>query len=170
VFKRGDYMKLGSLFHQRERKILSVAIVLIITICFLSPMFSLKDYNSLLNADTLKIYSNDKLITTVDNPAYMMDTFGDNIVGIYLTDTSKLGINRRSMSELYRLEFLKDGKVISSIKILTPKNQKDIDNINESFGTEWREFDDHFAIMSENFQYFLFGESFFENLSEALKK
>ena len=163
-------MKLSSLFHQRERKILSVAIVLIITICFLSPMFSLKDYNSLLNADTLKIYSNDKLITTVDNPAYMMDTFDDNIEGTYLTDTSKLGINRRSMSELYRLEFLKDGKVISSIKILTPKNQKDIDNINESFGTEWREFDDHFAIMSENFQYFLFGESFFENLSEALKK
>ena len=58
------------------------------------------------------------------------------------------------MSELYRLEFLKDGKVISSIKILTPKTQKDIDKINEKSGTQWREFDGHFVIMSENFQYF----------------
>ena len=163
-------MKLSSLFHQRKGKILLLAILLIITICFLSPMFSLKGYNSLLDADTLKIYSNDKLITTVDNPAYMLDTFGDDIVGISLTDTTKLGINRRNMSELYRLEFLKDGKVISSIKILTPKTQKDIDKINEKFSAQWREFDGHFVIMSENFQYFLFGKIFFENLSEALKK
>ena len=132
-------------------------------------MFSLKNYDVLLDADTLNIYSNNKLVTTVNNPVYMLDTYKD-IVGVYVTNTLSLGISRIRMSELYRLEFIKDGKTISSIKILIPKNQKAIDKIVQSGSNGyWMELDNHYVIMTENYEYFAFGADFFQNLSEILK-
>lgn len=170
VFEGGYFMKLLSLFELKGKsKILIILLAFFLLILITKPMFSLKNYNALLDADTLSIYSNNKLVTTVNNPAYMMDTFKD-IVGVGLTNTSQLGTSRISMTELYRLEFVKDGKIISTIKILTPKTQKAIDRVNQSGSNSyWREFDDHYVIMTENFQYFLFGADFFKNLSEILK-
>ncbi len=163
-------MKFNSPFRfKRKGKILITLLVIFLLIVITEPMFSLKNYTDLLDADTLSIYSNNELVSTINNPAYMMDTF-KGIVGVGLTDTSQLGISRISMTELYRLEFAKDGKIISNIKILTPKTQKSIDKINQSGSNSyWREFEGHYVIMTENFQYFLFGADFFTNLSEALK-
>lgn len=134
------------------------------------PFYSLKNYDILLHADTLRIYSGDTLITSVDKPAFMMDTL-ENTVGIGVTDTSELGIRRKEMQELYRLEFSKNGKVISNIKVLTPRNQEAINEIYQrSLHNEWywRELDGHYVVMNENFQYFFFGADFYENLSEVL--
>lgn len=157
---------------ERKSKILItlfIIFIIILLIVITKPMFSLKNYTDLLDADTLSIYSNNELVSTINNPAYMMDTF-KGIVGVSLTNTSQLGISRISMTELYKLEFVKDGKIISAIKFLTPATQKAIDKINQSdFNSYWREFDGHYVIMTENFQYFLFGADFFENLSEILQ-
>jgi len=153
----------------RKGKILITLLLLIIVIHIIDPMFSLKNYNVLLDADALKIYSNNELVTTVNNPVYMLDMYKDT-VGVYVANTLFLGINRIRMSELYRLEFVKDGKTISSIKILTPKNQKSIDKIAQSGSNgNWMKLDGYYVIMTENYQYFAFGADFFKNLSEILK-
>lgn len=153
----------------RKGKMLITLLLLIIVIYSTNTMFSLKDYNILLDADTLNIYSNNELVTTVNNPIYMLDAY-KGIVGVYVTNTFFLGISRIRMSELYRLEFVKDGKIISNIKILTPKNQNAIDKIVQSGSNgSWRKLDDHYVIMTENYQYFAFGVDFFKNLSKILK-
>lgn len=53
---------------------------LLVLISFtMSSMYSLKNYSILLNADTMKIYSNGILITAVNETRYMMDTFNGSV-------------------------------------------------------------------------------------------
>lgn len=153
-----------------KHKIKMVIVFLIILIFLLQPMFTLKNYDILLDADTLRIYSDDELIATVDNPAAMLDTF-QGAVGIGVTDASNLGIHKTSMKEIYRLEFLKSDKILSRIKIMTPKNQKAIERIKQSnCGHAWQVFHGRSIILTENHQYFLFGDVFFQKLSEILSQ
>lgn len=150
-----------------KKKLFVIMIILII--CLLSPMYTLKNYGILLEADELCIYKGSELVTTVKNPAYMLDTF-KGTVGIYVVDESDLGINRFNMKELYRLEFLDNNKIISSIKILTPKTKKGIDKINRNNGINWRKINGDYVVLYENTYYFLFGDKFFENLSQILNE
>lgn len=61
----------------------------------MKPMFSIRNYNILLDVDTFNIYSNNKLVTTVNNTAYMIDTHKD-VVGVGVVDILFLGISRIS--------------------------------------------------------------------------
>ena len=141
-------------------------IILLVLISFtMSSLFSLKNYNILLNADTMEVYSNGALITTVNEPGYMMDTFKGS-VGVGVVDSSELGVSRIGMLELYRLEFIKDDKTISVIKLYTPKNPDDVDE--RILADIWMEFEGNYVIMNENGNYFLFGEIFFSELAKVL--
>lgn len=153
-----------------KHKIKITLILLILLGFMLQPMFTLKNYDLLLGADTLRIYSQNELIATVDHPADILDTFNGG-VGVGVTDVSNLGIHKTNMKELYRLEFLKSGKVLSAIKIMTPKNQKAIEQIKKrNCGDTWQVFDGQSIILAENHQYFLFGDAFFQKLSEILSQ
>lgn len=125
------------------------------------------NYDGLLDADTLNIYENDALVVSV-NPEHMMDTYNGH-VGIYLTNTTRLGIGKGHMKELYRLEFLKEGKTISKIKVLTPGTPQAMEKAGQSnLDSEWMKFDDHYIVLYEKQQYFLFGKNFFEHLDSVL--
>lgn len=168
IFESGYFMKLIQFAVKHKGKIIIALLLAVIIIT--APLFDLKNYGVLLDADIMYIYKDNTLVTTVNNPADIMDTFNGS-VAISLTDTSYLGIRRISMAELYRLEFVKDGKIISKIKILTPRTQKAIDKIDQNnLKAYWKQINGHYIIMTENFQYFSFGEHFFENLSEILKQ
>ena len=149
-----------------KKNILAVNILsLLVLISFiLSSLFSLKNYNLLLNADTMKVYSNGILITAVNEPGYMMDTFNGS-VGVGVVDSSELGVSRFGMSELFRLEFIKDDKTISIIKLFTPKTLDDVDK--HTLADIWMEFEGNYVIMNENGNYFLFGEVFFSELAKV---
>lgn len=146
--------------------ILFTIIILLVLISFtMSSLFNMKNYNILLNTDTMKVYSKDTLITVVNEPGYMMDTFNGS-VGVGIVDSSMLGVSKFGMLELYKLEFIKDDKIISVIRIFTPKNPNDFDNhILEGY---WMKFEDNYVIMNENNHYFLFGEGFFNELTKVL--
>jgi len=151
-------------------KILLTLLLLIIVIYIIVSMANMNNYNALYNADTLNVYSNNKLVTTVNNPRHILHTFNENIVGVYVTNTLDLGISRIRMSELYRLEFVKDGKTLSRIKVLTPRTQNAIDKIFKREAQDnWRELDGRYVIMKEGFEYFGFGPDFYRNLTETLK-
>lgn len=162
-------MKLISQFAVRHKGKILITILLVV-IFIVVPMFSRKNYGILLDADILRIYSNNTLIATVDNPGYLVDVYNGSI-GVGWIDTSSLGISRINMTEIYRLEFVKDGKIITNIKVLTPRNQEAIYRIEQrNIKNVWRELDGHYVVMTENFHYFSFGSDFFENLSKVLNQ
>lgn len=152
---------------QRAKKNIQAVTILslLVLISFImSSLFSLKNYNILLNADTMKVYSNGILITSVNEPRYMMDTFNGS-VGVGVVDSSELGVSRFGMSELLRLKFIKDDKTISVIKLFAPKNPDDIDK--HTLADIWMEFEGNYVIMNENGNYFLFGDDFFSELAKV---
>lgn len=145
-----------------------IVLSIVLAILAVTLLFRRPDFNRLLDADTLYIYQNNMLITSVDHPSHMMDTY-NNSVAVYCTNSSQLGVRRAEMAELYRLDFTKDGKSIMQIKILSPRTQQTIDKIAKSDAqNEWIEFNGYYIVMNARFQYFLFGTHFFENLSDIL--
>lgn len=145
--------------------IFTIIILLVLISLTMNSIFGLKNYSILLDADTMKVYSNDILTTVVNEPGYMMDTF-NGAVGVGVVDSSELGVSRFGMSELYRLDFIKDDKTISVIKLFTPKNFDDIDK--HTLSDIWMEFEGNYVTMNENGNYFLFGKDFFSELAKVL--
>lgn len=122
----------------------------------------------LLDSDTLNIYKNNMLIISIENPIELLDPENEGVLPIYIP--SNLGISRFMMTELYTLEFSKKGKVISRIRILTPKTTRAITLIDRnSFSQyEWNILHDRYVILRESFEFFTFGQGFFDNLSDML--
>lgn len=165
-------MKTVSLFVKTHKRITCFVIVMFVLIFIAIKMPGLKDYSILYNADVLNVYAaNDALIAVINNPVYMLDSQIDGAMPLHLTELSRLGIPRICMAELYRLEFVENGKIISIIRILTPQTQWANNKITQSDSKyEWKVLNGSYVIMTENTKYFSFGSTFFENLSSLLIK
>lgn len=143
------------------------AVALLLAVSFaVGQIFGMKDYAVLYEADTLNIYSGGQLLKTVAGPANMLDTF-QGTLGIGVVDSTSLGVKGVDLTELYALAFLKDGKTISTIQLLTPKNPQ---QLGTPATNVWAELEGKAVIMGEKGHYFLFGAEFFSKLEQVLRE
>lgn len=90
----------------------------------------------------------------------------NRIVGVGVIDISDLGLKKNDFVELYRLEFEKGGKKISSIAMLTPNAEANFDE--RIFADHFREFNSDYVVMYEDGYFFEFGQKFYDDLSKLL--
>lgn len=159
---KGNYMR-KYFSHGTKKKIAIVALAIII-LCLLTSFFEDRNYTLLLDADAMNVYSGADLITTIDEPGYLIDTFQGS-VGIGVVDLGQLGVRRFQMRELYKLEFIKNDKAISTITLLTPKNP---DKVEKEKLEAWGELQGYYVVMYERFDYFRFGKNFYSALEKVL--
>lgn len=75
------------------------------------PMMDRFGYDAMLDAEAMNIYQGDELIGTIHEPGYVIDPFKEkSTVAIISTSASRLGLSRLPMRELYRFEFVTNGK------------------------------------------------------------
>lgn len=149
--------------HSTKKKIAIVALVIII-LSLLNIFLQDRNYTLLLDAEVMNVYSGGRLIATIDEPGYLIDTFNGG-VGIGVVDTGQLGVRRFQMRELYKLEFIKNDKTISTITLLTPKNP---DKVEKEKLEAWGELRGYYVVMYERFDYFRFGKNFYSSLEKIL--
>ena len=140
---------------------LGVAVLVLLVLFTVSHVTKMKNYDCLLSADRMDIYDGDTLICSSSTPADILDTDND-IVGVGVVDLSYWERKKAGLSELYRLEFIEDNEKISTIKILasTSANQSDF----------WRKLCGNDVILYEDGHYFIFGQDFFDRLSELIRE
>lgn len=115
----------------------------------------------LADADELNVYADDSLIYSTPDPFSILPLYKGTVV---TSSLGRLKVTRAMLKELYTLEFLDDGKVISKIKVMTPRNPD-----NEDKFEDWRTLDGHYVMLCQKDYYFSFGQEFLDNLSEAIK-
>ncbi|MEG2915639.1 MAG: hypothetical protein RR839_04270 [Oscillospiraceae bacterium] len=125
----------------------------------------MKNYDQLLDADIMNVYSDNSLVLAFKTPRDIMEVYRDTTIGVGVIDLSQLGIKKSDLTELYTLEFIKNNKVISTIEMLIPQYADEID---KTIIEHFRKFNEKYVIMHENTHYFIFGEQFYDNLSELL--
>ena len=136
-----------------------VFVLLIVTISIITRM---KNYNELLGANAMNVYSGGSFLGTFTEPQDIMDTY-NGIVGVGVIDISELALKKTDFIELYTLEFVKNDKVISTIEMLTPQLN---DGFNEQIVADYfREFNGKYVVMHEDGYFFVFGQQFYNDLS-----
>ena len=147
----------------RHKRALFIAYIIIAAV-FLMPIISslidMKPYNELLDADAM----NDSYIGTFADPKNIMDTF-NGAVGVGVVDLSQISLKRVDLAELYTLEFIKKGRLISTIEILAVRSN---DKLTEEVTGSFRKFNSKYVVMHEKGYYFIFGQRFYDNLSRLL--
>ncbi len=151
----------------RHKRALFIACIIIAAV-FLMPIISglidMKPYNELLDADAMNVYNNGSYIGTFADPKNIMDTF-NGAVGVGVVDLSQISLKRVDLAELYTLEFIKKGRLISTIEILAVRSN---DKLTEEVTGSFRKFNGKYVVMLEKGYYFIFGQRFYDNLSRLL--
>lgn len=93
-----------------------------------------------------------------------MDTF-NGAVDVGVVDLSQISLKRVDLAELYTLEFIKKGRLISTIEILAVRSN---DKLTEEVTGSFRKFNGKYVVMLEKGYYFIFGQGFYDNLSKLL--
>ncbi len=141
-------------------------IFLLIVYAFVSYYLDLSvNYNTVKDADTLNIYKDGALIKSVSLPA-------DMEYGTGMNSPSLLGLSRLGMRELYVLAYVKEGKTVSTVKILTPRSEKTVKRLTEGDPdamNAWNTLKGEYVILYKNFRYFSYGQAYFDRLAEWLK-
>lgn len=155
--------------HHRKHYLFVVCtiVVFILLMMSISELTKMKNYNNILDADVMNVYSDGVILESFTEPQDIMDTY-NGIVGIGVIDISELGLKKTDFIEVYRLEFEKDGKEISSIKMLTPQMETEF---NKQIGEDYfRKFNGKYVVMYEAGHYFEFGQKFYDNLARLIIK
>lgn len=141
--------------------------VLVLAYVVYTAAYGVGSYGKLLDADTLNIYSGGVLIKTVDDPHDLVATY-KGTVGVAHLRRSDLGVKIFGTKELYRLEFLKDGKRLSVIKVMTPKDPDSVEQ--SSLNGAWKKMGDKYVVMRRGGKWFNFGPNFFGDLESILNE
>ena len=128
-------------------------------------------YNTLLDTDSLNIYHKNELVATVEQPGQLFETYNEVIIPVYEINPLQLRIRRFSMKEMYRLEFVKNGKPFIRIKVLTPRSQRGVEKIYRKGADDiWMKMEDYLVVLNETYHYFQFSRGFYKNLAEVLRE
>lgn len=142
--------------------------VLIITVISIGLSLSVRsfDYNKVNEADMLHIYEEGVLIAALENPSSVLGV----VEAIYITTPKQLGLSPFQMKELYALEYLTDGEVVSRMKIMSPRNDEAIAVLEKkSKLNEWIKLNGEFSVMRSRLCYFSLGKHYYSVLSEIVK-
>jgi len=79
-----------------------------------------------------------------------------------------------NMKRLYTMEFVKDDKVIRTIKVMTPRTQRKVKLINKKRKEdldydEWQTLDGKYVVLMDKHRYISFGDMFFSELGRLIK-
>lgn len=105
----------------------------------------------------LNIYGNNEWIATSDSPKDMFEIINDDTLMVRTVNISDLGVSGLNITVLYELELIKNDKIISNIKVLSPKAEEDVRKINElkkSNSTYWYQLTGTCVILHEDFSCF----------------
>ena len=139
---------------------LGAAVLILLVSLTVSHGTEMKNYDCLLSANRMNLYDGDSFIASSSTPADILDTH-NGIVGVGSVNLSYWERKKVGLSELYRLEFMEDNEKISTIKILASTSENDFDF--------WRKLNGNDVILYEDGRYFIFGQDFFDRLSELLR-
>lgn len=153
---------------RRKRSLFAVGTIIVVGILIftVSVLTEMKNYDELLDADTMNVYSRGSFLGTFVEPQEIMDTYNGS-VGVGVIDISDLGLKKTDFIELYTLEFVKNDAVISTIEML--QLQLNEESYKQIAADYFREFDCTYVIMQEDGHFFVFGQQFYNNLSRLLE-
>lgn len=123
----------------------------------------MKNYNELLDADVMNVYDEASLVCSLSNVPDILDTY-HGVVGVGVFDITLLDLKSSDLMKRYTLEFLENDKVISSIAVFALEDcgEKGEGSVKDYF----RKFNGEYVVLYEKNCYFVFGQSFFDRMSE----
>lgn len=152
----------------KRKKLLFIAgvvVVLALLAVIKDSVSGMKEYDELLVAEVMNVYDGDSLICSFPNPQQIMDTYNGS-VGVGVVDISQHGLNKSDLEKLYTFEFVKNSKTIGSIEMFALRESDEIDE--QSATDVFRKYNGKYVVMHETGNYFLFGERFYDCLSELI--
>ena len=149
-------------YQKRPLFVVGALVVVSILVASISTLTEMKNYDELLDTDTMNVYSGGSFLGSFTEPQELMDTYSGS-VGVGVIDLSDIGLKKTDFIELYTLEFIKNDDVISKIEMLTLRSGN---GFNEQKVVDYfREFDGNYVVMHEDGYFFIFGQQFYSNLS-----
>ena len=149
-------------YQKRPLFVVGALVVVSILVASISTLTEMKNYDELLDTDTMNVYSGGSFLGSFTEPQELMDTYSGS-VGVGVIDLSDIGLKKTDFIELYTLEFIKNDDVISKIEMLTLQTDNGFDE--QKVAGYLREFDGKYVVMHENGHFFVFGQQFYNNLS-----
>jgi len=98
----------------------------------------------------------------------------NEIIVVKIVREKDLHMSILNMKRLYTMEFVKDDKVIRTIKAMTPRTQRKVKLINKKRKEdldydEWQTLDGKYVVLMDKHRYISFGDMFFSELGRLIK-